>query len=382
MATFLISGMVTTMGLIIPSAAAYYTVEITTMATQFTWFTGAVFIGYLLSFVVFDRFTIKSVLIVAYGSCISAALLMHFIKNYTLLALWLAIFGLGISIASCGSSTLITQLWQDKARQTVLVGQDAFFNGGGFVFSLIASWFIAHSFQFSSTYLVVALITLLVLGLLLVANFDQRDSDTDSPETLPGETTTEWNIEIILVGFSLLLFMLAKISVFVWAPQFIGEHFSVDGTEPGRFMSNVFLAALVGSIVGTWLASWVKVKYLLYSFVTISTTSIWFLLLSGDIKIVLMLAFMYGISVSATFNAYMAYALTLVRTPTHRNIAYMLVMSALGGALAPYCSSKVVELRDATDDALLFSFAVLIIVMVTLLLSELLSRSNPNRART
>ena len=151
------------MGLIIPSAATYYSVEITTMATQFTWFTGAVFVGYLLSFVVFDRFTIKSVLIVAYGSCISAALLIHFIKSYTLLALWLVIFGLGISIASCGSSTLITQLWQDKARQTILVSQDAFFNGGGVIFSLIASWFIANSFQFSSTYLLVGFITLLVI---------------------------------------------------------------------------------------------------------------------------------------------------------------------------------------------------------------------------
>ena len=147
-------------------------------------------------------------------------------------------------------------------------------------------------------------------------------------------------------------------------------------------MSNIFSAALVGSLIGTWLASRVKVKYLLYSFVTISTTSIWLLLSSRDIATVLMLAFMYGISISATFNAYMAYALTLVKTPTHRNIAYMLVMSALGGALAPYCSSKVVEMRDATDDALLFSFAVLIVVMVTLILSELLSRSNPNSTRT
>ena len=88
-----------------------------------------------------------------------------------------------------------------------------------------------------------------------------------------------------------------------------------------------------------------------------------------------MLALMYGISVSATFNAYMAYALTFVKTPTHRNIAYMLVMSALGGALAPYCSSKAVELGEGTDDALLFCFAVLVIVMVTLVVSELLGRS-------
>jgi TsgA-like MFS transporter len=190
---------------------------------------------------------------------------------------------------------------------------------------------------------------------------------------------TQWNSGIILTGFSLLLFMLAKISVFIWAPLFIEQRFSVDSSVSGNFMSNIFSAALAGSLIGTWLASRIKVKYLLYSFVVISTASIWLLLSSENIETVLMLALMYGISVSATFNAYMAYALTFVKTPTHRNIAYMLVMSALGGALAPYCSSKAVELGEGTDDALLFCFAVLVIVMVTLVVSELLGRSIQHR---
>jgi len=379
LATFLISGMVTTLGLIIPSAATYFAVEVTTMATQFTWFTGAIFVGYLLSFIVFDRFTIKQVLITAYVGCILSTLLMHWIKDFTLLALWLVIFGLCISIASCGSSTLITQLWQDKARQTILVGQDAFFNGGGVIFSLIASWFVARSFQFSSTYMVVAAITLLVLGLVLTSDFDQQNVAEKVAGTPIENPETQWNSGIILTGFSLLLFMLAKISIFIWAPLFIEQRFSVDGSISGNFMSNIFSAALVGSLIGTWLASRMKVKYLLYSFVIISTASIWLLLSSENIETVLMLAFLYGISVSATFNAYMAYALTFVATPTHRNIAYMLVMSALGGALAPYCSSKAIELGDGTDDALLFCFAVLVIVMLTLVVSEFLSRSAHHR---
>jgi TsgA-like MFS transporter len=367
--------MVTTLGLIIPSAATYFGVEVTAMATQFTWFTGAVFVGYLLSFIVFDRFTIKQVLITAYVACIISTLLMHYIKDFDLLALWLVIFGLSISIASCGSSTLITQLWQDKARQTILVGQDAFFNGGGVIFSLIASWFIARSFQFSSTYMVVAAITLFVLGLIFISDFNLSDGRPEVTASSTADPQTQWNSGIILTGFSLLLFMLAKISVFIWAPLFIEQRFSVDSSVSGNFMSNIFSAALAGSLIGTWLASRIKVKYLLYGFVVISTASIWLLLSSVNIETVLMLALMYGISVSATFNAYMAYALTFVKTPTHRNIAYMLVMSALGGALAPYCSSKAVELGEGTDDALLFCFAVLVIVMVTLVVSELLGRS-------
>ena len=115
LATFIISGLVTTMGLIIPSAATHFDVEVTTMASQFTWFTGAVFVGYLLSFVVFDKFSIRQVLITAYLTCIAAILLIHFTHNFTMLAVWFAVFGVAISLVACGSSTLITQIWEGKA---------------------------------------------------------------------------------------------------------------------------------------------------------------------------------------------------------------------------------------------------------------------------
>ena len=360
------------------------------MASQFTWFTGAVFVGYILSFVVFDKFSIKSVLITAYVTCIVAILLIHFTDNFTMLAVWFAVFGVAISLVACGSSTLITQIWEGKARQTVLVAQDALFNGGGVVFSMTATWFVAGTFQFSSTYLVVAGIIICTLGLILIANFDREIISTGSGETSATDSSkqasvqqkpvitdpikTEWNLGIIMVGISLMFFMLAKIAMFIWAPQFVEQKFQVDGVVSGEFMSNVFTAALIGSLAGTWLASRMNVKYLLYIFVIVSAGSVWLLTATDDIEMMLLLAFAYGISISATFNAYMAYALSFVAIPTHRNIAYMLVMSALGSSLAPVSSSMAVDLTGDMADALLFCFGVLVLVVISLGVSELLKR--------
>jgi MFS family permease len=373
------------MGLIIPSAASHFDVEVTTMASQFTFFTVAVFVGYILSFVIFDKFSIKSVLITAYITCIAAILLIHFTQNFIMLAVWFAVFGVSISLVACGSSTLITQIWEGKARQTVLVAQDALFNGGGVVFSMTATYFVAGAFQFSSTYLVVAGIIICTLGLILTANFDREIISTGSAETSASDLVktelvktelvkTEWNLGIIMVGVSLMFFMLAKIAMFIWAPQFVEQKFQVDGAVSGEFMSNVFSAALIGSLAGTWLASRMNVKYLLYIFVLVSTVSVWLLTATDDIEMMLLLAFAYGISISATFNAYMAYALSFVAIPTHRNIAYMLVMSALGSSLAPVSSSIAVDLTGDMADALLFCFGVLVLVVVTLGASEFLSK--------
>jgi fucose permease len=250
---------------------------------------------------------------------------------------------------------------------------------------MTATYFVAGAFQFSSTYLVVAGIIICTLGLILTANFDREIISTGSAETSASELVktelvktglvkTEWNFGIIMVGVSLMFFMLAKIAMFIWAPQFVEQKFQVDGAVSGEFMSNVFSAALIGSLAGTWLASRMNVKYLLYIFVLVSTVSVWLLTATDDIEMMLLLAFAYGISISATFNAYMAYALSFVAIPTHRNIAYMLVMSALGSSLAPVSSSMAVDLTGDMADALLFCFGVLVLVVVTLGASEFLSK--------
>ncbi len=367
------------MGLLIPGAAQQFDVDVTSMASQFTWFTGGVFVGYILAFFVFDHLSIKTALILSYLVCFASLMLVHWTTSYTFLAVWLALFGIAISVATCGSGTLITQIWSARARQTVLVAQDAMFNGGGVIFSAIATWFITRSFPFSSTYLVIVGLIVIVMLLISISNFHkdlQVEADTSEHQK------TEWNAGIILIGISLLLFMMAKISIFIWAPQYVENKFSVGGSVSGQFMSNIFTAALIGSLAGTWLVSRVNVKYLLYTFVLISACSVSALTLAPSIDVILLLAFVYGISVSATFNAYVAFALTFVRIPTHRNIAYLLIMSGLGSSAAPFFSSRAVVMGGEIQTALLFCFVTLLTVIVTLVAGELLSMRNAKVALT
>ncbi len=360
------------MGLITPSAAEHFGVEVTAMASQFTWFTGGVFGGYILSFVLFDHFSIKSALIVSYLVCLTSLVTIHMTGSFVMLGFWFAVFGVAISIAVCGSSTLITRLWAGRARQTVLVAQDAIFNGGGVIFATIATWFVTNSFPFSSTYLVVAGLVVFVVILTLVSNF-QKDLSIDFQEDSQN-IETEWNMGIILIGISLLLFMLAKISIFIWAPQYVEQHFSVGSIVSGQFMSNIFTAALIGSLAGTWLVSRMNVKYILYTLIVVSAVSVKLFTQTDDVDVILLLAFVYGISVSATFNAYVAFALTFVAVPTHRNIAYMLLMSALGSSGAPLFSSQAVEMDSNIGDALTFCFVTLLVVIATLVACEILAK--------
>lgn len=261
LATLIMGGFVTTMGLLTEPAAIHYGVEITDIAAQFTWFTGGVFLGGILAFFVFDYFSIKGITIWSYVLSIGLIAWLYTSKDYTLLPFLLASIGTLLVIVTCGGVTIITQQWLGRPRQMVMVGQDAMFNGGGIVFSGAATWFVVNQYGWASVYLIVlGLITIVVL-VSAVSRFEPAVPQEDVDKA--AGSIGSWNAGIILVGISLLLFMMAKISIFVWAPQFIQQTFEVGPEVGGLFMSNVFAAAFVGSLAGTWIASKVEVKYLL-----------------------------------------------------------------------------------------------------------------------
>ncbi len=366
-ATLIIAGVVTTIGLVVPSAAEQFGVSATDMTAQFSWFTGASMVGQLFAFVIFDHISIKRMMIASLTLCAGALAAIHWQADFDWLFLWLFLFGFGISLALTGAGTQITLLWQGRARQTAIVAQDAMFNGGGFLFAWLVAWFLMRDMPFSSVYLVVLGIIAIVVLLAMASDFEAGNTPQKSQEKDP---PNEWNARIILLGVSLLLFMLAKISMFAWAPQLVAERFADNSDIASDFMGRLFATAFFGSIAGTWLVSKINVRLLVYGFVGLSLLSVVLLVDVNKESQAMLLAFAYGLSVSATFNAYTAYALAQVSIPGHRNIAYLLLMSTSGSALAPVVSSQVVERTGELSSAITFSAGVLALVVLTLAVVE------------
>jgi MFS transporter, TsgA protein len=351
LATFIMSGLVTPIGLLTASAAERYGVEITLIASQFSFFIGGVFLGYIFSFFVFDYFKMKSIIVTCYVIAIISIAIIHYHVSFSLLPYLLVIMGVCASIVVCAGGTLITRIWQGKQRQSVLVAQDAMFNGGGVIFAYVATFFVGNSYAWSATYMVVAGFFLSVVILTVLSSFDIGEKlQLEEGET---EVKTEWNAEFILIGISLMLFLMAKISIFIWAPQFVEQKFSVSNEQSGQLMSNIFIAAFLGSVVGTYIVSKINVKYLLYCLVILAVLTTWLFTQSPNMDSILLLGFIFGISISATYNSYVAYGLTFVVIPTHRHIAYLLLAGGLGSSFAPVMSSKAVEISGDVSAAMI-----------------------------
>ncbi len=370
LATLIMAGFVTTIGLVTEPAAEHFGVSISDIASQFSWLTAGVFVGGILAFFIFDHLPIKLVTI---GSCLAAIvliILLNRLKAYAFLPILLGLIGNFFAIVVCGGVTIITQQWRGHRSQMIMVAQDAMFNGGGIAFAALTTWFVVNSYGWSAVYLVVTLFLGFVVILAAVTSFEPayeaEENESDEVE--------QWNLGIILVGVSLLLFMTAKIAIFVWAPQFVQQTFESGPDLAGEFMGNVFLAAFLGSLAGTWLASKISVRFLLYGFVLVSLLSVYAISSAQSTSSILFLGYCYGLSVSATYNSYIAFGLAFVSNPSHKNVVYLQLMSGLGSTVAPVVSSLVVHEAGSTRSALQLCFVLLLTVVLTLVISDALYR--------
>jgi TsgA-like MFS transporter len=375
LAGFVIAGLLVPTGSIIGPAAEYFGVAVPEVAAQFSALTGGLFLGYICSFFVFDYVRIKTVIIVGYSIGCLTIISMNYISTIFALFAHLLVIGTITGLVSCASSSIISNLWSAKKRQTGLVAQDAAFNLGGAISAALAGYFIVQGYAWNANYFMVAIVLLLVVVLTALSSFDGMDppekaDSKSSDDALSKVQDTEWNIGIFLIGFSLLMFMFAKAIIIVWAPQFLQQGFLADPQKASQFMSNVYTAALFGSILSTMVVSRIDVNYLIIFMVSLATLCSWLITQSGSADTILLLGYAFGIALSVTVHAYLALGLTFVAAPTHKHIAFLLLSAGLGSTIAPYLSSQVVSITGNVASSIYLSSYSLLIVLLSVLASS------------
>ena len=368
-ASFIISGFLNPIGLISGPVAESYGIPVTVAVARFGYFTVGVFAGYILSFYIFDYVRLKSVVVTGYGLIAVSVAGLYTFHSGPALTFFLFMIGLFASVQVCGASTLVSWIWSGKPRQTVLIAQDAMFNGGGIIFTALTTWFLAANYHWATTYAVVAVLALLIASIAATVNVQEvKDNDEES------RIQTSWNPGILAVGGSILLFMTAKISIFIWAPQFAEQALGASILQSGRLLTNIFIGAFCGSLIGTYVVSRMRIEYFLITMLSLGATGLWLMISASGLQAVLLAGYLVGASVGATFNGYTAFGLSFVATPTHKNVAYLLLAGGIGSAIAPWFSSQVVETTGAVRDALLTCLAIQGVVLVSVLLLTVFSR--------
>jgi fucose permease len=244
-----------------------------------------------------------------------------------------------------------------------LVAQDAAFNGGGIFFTAITVYLLGKNVSWQIGYVPAAVFALIAIALAIFTRLRIRKQTDDDV----GETT-DWNAGIILVGILVMLFMTAKLTFIVWAPQYLEQEFGASPRQAGILISNVFQAAFLGSLIGTYIVSKVPIHYFLAAMILTGVVATFVMLTTEDLHVVIATGYLFGLSVSATFNSYMALGLSFVASPNHRHVAYMLLAGAVGSAVGPFISGQAVLVTETTRTPIILAFTLMALVFVCVII--------------
>ncbi len=367
-AAFVIAGFLNPIGLISGPVANAFDISVTDAVARFGYFTIGVFAGYILSFYIFDRIELRTVVVGGYTLLAATVAILYLNDSATVMVVCLFLIGLSASVEVCAASTLASWTWTGKPRQTVLIAQDAMFNGGGIVFTLLTTWLLVANYHWSSIYVVVAGVAIVVAIIAASTKVSEAQVSSEEPPN------TSWNLGILAVGGSVLFFMTAKISIFIWAPQYAEQAFDASTAQSGRLLTNIFTGAFAGSLAGTFIVSRTRIEYFLVAMLLLGASGLWWMTSASDLAEILVTAYFVGASIGATFNGYMAFGLSFVGTPTHKNVAYLLLAGGVGSAIAPLFSSQVVAASGSVRTVLVACLSLQIAVMVSVILLSTLGR--------
>jgi TsgA-like MFS transporter len=336
--SFTLGGLASQIGLLVSPIAETFDLAQTTAAAQFSWLTGGILAGNLLAAPALRYFNIRHVVASCYLVLIACSVGLHTIPTFFLVPVFFTIIGIAAGIGVVAASTIIAQIWQDRQRQSVLVAQDAFFNSGGMAFPALIGFLLGRHFAWSWGFLNVAVVGVVIVVLAAVSQFElTRQTESGDP------FSSDWPIGLLVAGACLFTIIVCFVTITVWLPIHAESAFGASPQEAAGVISKIFLTAFIGSFLFAFVVMKVNIRGFVAVVVSIGCICAYLFVKVSSINELGIVAFAYGFAIAAVYHSFIAWGLSYTKTPNYQHVTFLYVCPGVGGTIAPFVSSKIVE---------------------------------------
>lgn len=339
LANFIMAGFASQFGMLIEPIAQSFNADVNSVAFIFSLLNGGALIGTILAFFLIDIIGIKRITLLSYTIIIASSLILYITSSLLILQVCMTLIGLCGGIGLCIAGTIVVSTWQDKIQSTMLVVQDATFNIAGVIFPLITTYALTHDLSWASSYLMVGLVTVLMLFIIILTNFDLI-----SHPTVKQSQPSEWNFGILSAGIGLFLAMLALYTFLTWAPLYLSQEFFISFELAGIIITQYWAGALIGALVSTVIVTRVKIEHFFISIILLAFIMTLMIVNTeysdnDSLDRIGYLTYGYGFVCSALYNAFVAYGVTFVKNASSKNVSFILISGSAGAMFSPAISS-------------------------------------------
>jgi fucose permease len=363
LAYFVMSAIISPLGVISAPIATYYDISTATATATFTYLTTGILIGTLVAIFIFDFVRLKQVVIGGVILIVACIYAIYAIRIFSVFAVSLGLIGIGCGIELSAAAVVISKSYAEKMRASMLLLTDSFYSIAGVLSTVLAGWFVAREYHWSSAYLLATLASVVIVGLALSSKYPDTKVDAEK-STL---ATENWPISVHLVGVAMLVYLIGFVSIYSWVPNYAQEAFGASVESSGIVVSRFFLGMIIGQLVMFFLVLKFPLRNLIIIYAilaTLITTSLWLVGTADHLQLAMLTL---GLATGGLFKTVLTFGTTIVNDPSPKMVSYFIFHAGLGTAVAPFISSLIVESWDMSAALQLVSVCYGLMVVLLLL---------------
>jgi len=369
LAYFIMSGMLSPLGIIAGPMADHFDRPITDITSNFSWLTGGIFFGSLAALVIYDWMKLKSALIALYVIILLCLISLPFQSGLQIIWPALGLVGACCGAGLAGAAITISNAYASKQRASMLIITDGCFSIAGILISWLAVRFLAVNIDWYGAYLVVAGAACITIALCAISSFPNGADHQTVNEINEKEP---WPIGAWLCIGALFIYTLSQFSLLLWLPNFAETKLGVPPEDAGLLISRFWTGMLVSQIFVAWwvLKIGVQKTVAIGAVATaLSTIAFWSV---PQIQLLVVFSFVCGVVNLGLLKVILSLATQMMRVPPPRLVSALLLGATTGTSVSPWISSRIVEATSNNTVLIICTvgyFVVAGLVILAMLLS-------------
>ncbi|CAL4325421.1 Protein TsgA [Buchnera aphidicola (Eriosoma lanigerum)] len=338
---FFTGSLVIVTGMIMGNIAKYFKTSIASISHTFTFLNSGILIAIFLNFWLIKNMSIKIQIYSGFILIIIAIIGMIYTNNLIIFGISIFLFGIVSGITMSISTYLISSLYNNKNRATVLLITDSFFSMAGMIFPLISSRIISNNKPWYWMYILIGIIYFIIFIITISTNFSKLNFSNQKNYTFIQNYHTK--ISVILLSISATCYILGQLGFISWIPEYIIQKMHITINHAGKLVSSFWMAYMIGMWFFSIILKLFDIQKLLSVLTGISTILMYLFINNNNIVQLNWIIALLGFFSSAIYTIIITLSSLQTNIPSNKNINLILISGTIGTLLTFIVTGFIVE---------------------------------------